>query len=137
MEKVKKAKELGDVICPDEIEDLFVSEYRKSDNERVYQSLFLFSKKYLLESKNILSAELKIDIMFYFGYIDYYQITSNEYNFTEASMDSTLAVEGVISFGTFRLNASGKNCDKLWNIVNKYIKPNVYSEREIEEVEEE
>jgi len=136
LEKVKAVKKLADAICPDKIEDFFVSEYRKSDDERVYQSLFLFSERYLLESKNIISAETKIDITFYFAYVDYFEITSNEFNFTKASEKSTLQVEGNIGQATFKLNASGKNCDKLWNIINKYLKPNLYSDLEFEEMVE-
>jgi hypothetical protein len=88
----------------------------------------------MLESKNIMSAEMKIDITSYFEYVDYYEITSNEYDFSEASENSTLKVEGVLgSTVVFVLSASGKNCDKLWNITNKRIKPNLYSEPEYEE----
>jgi len=136
LEKVKKVKKLGDAICPDKIEDLFVTEYKKSDKERIYQSVFLFSKKYLLESKNIMSAEMKIDITFYFGYIDYFEVTANEYNFKKASEKSTLTVEGNIGPAVFNLNANGKNCDRLWMLINKYIKPNLYSEVAIEEIVE-
>ena len=137
LKKVKEVKKLGDAICPDKIEDFFVTEYRKPDNERVYQSLFLFSKRYLLESKNILSSETKIDIAFYFEYVDYFEITSNGYDFRKASENSTLELEGTIGSIVFDLKASGKNCDKLWTLTKKYIKPNLYSEIAFEETVEE
>lgn len=135
LEKVNKVKNLADTICPEKVDDLFISEYRRSNGERIIESLYFFSERHLMESKNLMSAEIRLDILFYYGYIDYFEITAKDYDFSKASENSTLKVEGYVGNAAFVFNATGGNCDKLWEIVNTYIKPNLYSEYEFEEEE--
>lgn len=134
LEKAKKVRKIADFICPDKIIDFHISEYKKKTGERVFQSLFLFSERFQLESKNIMSADVNMDITFHKSFIDYYEITSSAYDFSKSATDeSTLKIEGAMGNMSFELKATGRNCENLWDILTKYIKPNMYIGSKTEE----
>ena len=48
-ERVKLVYSVASQMCPEEIEDIFVTDYIKEDGTREYESLWFFSDKYCLE----------------------------------------------------------------------------------------
>ena len=104
-------------ICSEDIEDIFLSEYKKEDDSRVYESIWFFTKNYTGEAKNFRS-EFGLDLITL--QIEYYKITYSDYNFTAATDKSrmTLAVRFNSDFqGIFK--ATERNCDFLKDIFIK------------------
>ena len=85
-----------------------------------------------MESKNILSAPLNLDITFYKESIDYIELQLEDYELGKAIDSSKLKVMGTIQNTLFDIRASGSNCDNLWKIINEFFKPNLYTELELE-----
>ena len=115
--KMGNLKRVADSICPETIEDFFVSEYKQSDGQRIYESLFFFSPKYVMESKKIMSSNPNIDIACLYRNIDRYEMMYNNYNPAEpreTTDNSILQISGIMGDVLFFLQASGENCARLW-----------------------
>lgn len=117
----------SEVICPDQIEDIFVSEYFKEDGSREYESLWFFTSKYCMEAKQFTMKE-DFDIEPITKKISYWKVQSENYDFKEAKETSRLYLEFIIDLAsgiTSRLKAAKGNCDFLKELIFKYIRPNL------------
>ncbi len=111
-------------MCPDKIEDIFVTDYVKADGMREYENLWFFSKGYCLEAKKFLS-QINLDLLPLKNQINYWTITLQDFNFKKSSEKSRLTLD----FKTVQevrgdFKAAKNNCDYLYIIINKYVKPN-------------
>ena len=133
-------RKIADTIIPpnDIIEQIFITN-EKAGNTSTFKNLYLFSKHFMLESKNFLSSTINLDIIFYEGFISRYEITSRNFNFEtgESTDDSWITVTGNIENIHFLLNAVGSNCEQLWRVITDYIAPNIYYEITDEETNSE
>lgn len=112
-------------IYQDQIEDIFVTEYLKEDGERVYESLFLFSKSLIMEAKQFLTVD-DFDCVPFENNIRYWVIKKKEYNFLKALNKSRMTVEFAVSGGSSAtLKASQGNCDHLKALFLKHIISNL------------
>ncbi len=112
-------------ICPDEIADIFVSEYIKEDESREYENLWFFSSKYCMEAHDFVTKDF-FDIELMKNRITWCEIHKQDYDFKRAIKKSRIRLrfslprnrEGIIK-------ASGQNCDYLKDIIFKYVTPNM------------
>jgi hypothetical protein len=123
-EKVTPLFDICAKFCPEEIQDVFVSEYRNSDDSIVYESLFLFSDNFLIEIRNPLGSEFSWDFSSLYGNIQVIDIKSLFYDYYTPDEKSRLTIDTASSTNALisRYKASGLNCSKLWTIANKYLK---------------
>jgi len=111
--------------CPEDIMDIFICETIKSDGNREYQSLWLFSEKYAMEAKNFLIQD-DFDIMPIKNLMTYCDVQKTEYDFNNASEGSRLLVKiSVTHMLNGELRASKANCNFLKSITLKYFVPNL------------
>lgn len=113
-------------MCPDELEDIFVTDYIKKDGTREYENLWFFSKSHFLEAKKFMTT-IDLDITPLKNNITYWTVSIHDFNFKKASTKSRLNLrfrwaETTDLDASFK--ASGKNCEYLQSIINKYVKPN-------------
>jgi hypothetical protein len=125
-DKIEKLQSVARNLCPENIEDYFLSEYKKENGTRVLENFWFFSPKYVLESKKIIQIDFNIDIMCIDEFIDRYEIDCVNYIFNKATENSKLTITAYTTTAVLVMNASGFNCDKLWHIFETYIKPNLY-----------
>lgn len=128
IDKSRKLEKLATAICPEKIEDFFVSEYTKKNGQHVFDSLWFFSPKYFLESKRLMSDKCNLDIAGTYGNIDRIEITYENYDPLKPNKtmdDSKLKIEGSSGPWTFDFVATKSNCAKLWSMFLKYVKPNL------------
>lgn len=133
--KVKSLRMIAEKMCPEPINDMVVNEYRKSNGEPVLNSVLFFSKKYMLESRNVLSEELRLDIACHYKSIERCEITCFDFNPLEPDKiteKSRLSIEGNFGDVFFQINATRANCKTLLSIHNKHVLPNVIEILEIE-----
>jgi len=114
-------------MCPEEIEDIFVTDYIKEDGTREYENLWFFSKGYCLEAKKFLT-QINLDVTPIKKRIYYWTVTAQDFDFSKATDKSRLnltyrLVQEIL--GNFK--AAKGNCDSLQAIINKYVKPNQVS----------
>ncbi len=120
-DRVNLAYSLASQICPEEIEEVFVSDYIKDDGTREYESVWFFSKGYCMEALNFVT-ENRIDIV----RIKTKRIEVNlkDYDFEKATESSRLQLSIQLEEGLYaELKAAKENCDVLRDITIKYFKP--------------
>jgi len=119
-ERVSLAYGVASQICPEEIEEIFVSDYIKDDGTREYESVWFFSKGYCIEAQNFIT-ENSIDIVPI--KTNRLQIEIKDYDFKKATEKSRLRV--LILLGETlegEIKAAKENCDVLRDIIIKYFK---------------
>ena len=126
VKKIELLKSLATNLCPEKIEGFFISEYKQKNGRRILENAWFFSPKYVLESKKIIQKNINIDIMCIDEYIDRFEIDSDEYDFEKASDESSLTIIAIMGPAVGLFKATEFNCDILWDIVQKYILPNLY-----------
>ncbi len=121
LSRVELLYRLATMVCPEKIEDIYISEYIKDDSTREYESLWFFSKKYCLETHQFINDD-NIDIV-PLSNLMRVAISAKEYDFKQATSKSRLNVRvQFIMPVEGNLKASGENCDFLNNIILKYFR---------------
>ena len=124
-ERIETIQEFYREICPDEITDIFVTDYIKEDGAREYENLWFFSERYCMEAKQFLTKD-NFDITPIQSRICYWSIQKQDYDFEKATEKSRLNVEiGMDTEIRGSLKASKENCDYLRDIIFKYVVPNL------------
>lgn len=128
IERVKELFNLGKVMCPEELGEIFVSNYIESEGKEQYKDLWLFSDNYVLEVLNFArQATPTVEIIMFTDNLMYISVETKNYHFAKkAQKDSTLRVKPV-TLGQFSCDmlATGQNCDTLYYIFKKYLKDNL------------
>ena len=112
-------------MFPDEIEDVFITEYVKEDGTREYENFWVFSKGYCGEAKKFLN-QVDLDITPIKNRITYWTVQANDYDFKKATVKSrlNLYLETLHNI-TCDFKATRGNCGYLQSLINKYVKPNI------------
>lgn len=114
-----------DEICPDDIEDIFISD-RTRQEKRIYESVWFFSKKYTMEAKQFTQDVDDFDILPIKGRVAYCNIKKKKYDFAKATQESSALLKVKFDTGLYgNLRASQENCDRLKQIMEKYVLPNL------------
>lgn len=120
-DRVKLAYSVASQMCPEEIEEVFVSDYIEDDGTREYESVWFFSKGYCIEAHNFIT-ENSIDIVRI--KTKHLVVELKDYDFKKATEKSRLRV--LILLGEAiqgEIKAAKENCDVLRDITIKYFKP--------------
>ncbi len=111
-------------VCPEEIKDIFITDYIKDDGTREYESLWLFSDSYWIEAKQFIVKD-NFD-MIPIKRIERWEIKKEEYDFKKATEKSRLFLRvNINSLLLSEFKASKENCDFLKEIFLKYVKPKI------------
>lgn len=112
-------------ICPDEITDIFVSEYIKEDKSREYENLWFFSSKHCMEAHNFVTTD-NFDMDSMRNKVSTFTIEKRDYDFKKATEESRvhLKVNFPYTLRACEIKASKENCDYLKKILLKYFLPN-------------
>lgn len=113
-------------ICPEEIADIYVSEYVKEDGSREYENLWFFSTNFVMEAKNFIQQD-NFDMLTIKKRIPYWRIEKRDYDFVRGTDTSRLSLH--FSTGPLglsgNLKASKENCDHLRDILKSRILGNM------------
>ena len=124
-ERVSFLYEVASKMCPEKIERIFIDDYINEDKSRGYESIWFFSKRFILEAHDF-ETKYELDIVPIIVYR--FLIQLKDYDFCEATEESRMRV--FITFGgdiTGELKAAKENCDILRDIVFTYIQPKLSS----------
>lgn len=122
--RVETMYDIFNEMCDEDIDDIFVTNYVEDDGTMVYENLWFFSDKYIMEAKNFPTL-CDLDITPIKNHINYWNIKMQKYDYQNATPTSRF-------FLTFRLNtmtdadfkSAGMNCSYLKCIIKKYVIPN-------------
>lgn len=108
-------------IYPDQIKDIFVTEYLDKEGNRQYESMWFFSETMVMEAKKFLEKD-DFDSVPLNKQVKYWSVTKTEYDFIRATTKSRMVIKfGLLSGIGGSLKASRENCDSLKSIFIKYI----------------
>jgi hypothetical protein len=125
---IKRVEMINDFyqdICSEEITDIFMNDFIRDDGTREYDSLWLFSKTYIMEAKSFISKD-DFDVTPLHKKVTYIMLEKQDYDFVKATEKSRASLKL-----TFNNNLSGKlksskeNCDFLRDVLRKHIMPNL------------
>lgn len=123
--KIEIIYEFYEEIYPDEITDIFITDYIKEDGLREYESLLFFSKKNCMEAKQFITKE-DFDVTPIEKRIFYWTIQKQNYDFKKATEKSRLHLKFYLDTGmTGEAKAAKGNCDYLREIILKYVVSNL------------
>lgn len=112
-------------ICPEEIQGIYVSDWIQPDGQRAYEHLFLFTSTYIIESANFATdTNVNIEITVLKDRVKYVIVKYNDY-FEDANTASRLFVVFHTDSGVFELKGAKENCDKLIEVYDRYVRPNI------------
>jgi hypothetical protein len=109
-------------FCPEEIEDIFVSDSFNDGGNREYENLLFFSKKYVMEAKQFITKD-NFDFTLMEYPLRYWTIEKQDYDFKASKDTSRLQILVHLNWqskfiGEFK--SSKNNCDHLSSIFRKY-----------------
>ena len=131
IKRIESVYTLCSDMCPDELKDIFVTDYIKEDGTREYENLWFFSESYCLEAKKFMTI-IELDIAPLKNNVAYWTVRTQDFDFKKASTKSRLNLKfrfggaGISDIDAY-FKASGKNCESLQSVINKYVKPNLIS----------
>lgn len=125
--RVGNLAEIYKQVSPDRILEIFISNIINKSGDQELGNLWFLTNRYLMEAKEFLLRD-NIDIATISNRIVYVEISSVKFDYISAIAESRLFIEvrSDVSFdlrNVFR--AAGSNCNKLWYLYQKYIKPNL------------
>lgn len=120
------------LICPEEINDIFVSEFRDEANKRIYDAIVFFSENFIIEATNPFSQIQSYNISSFKNCIELIDIEALNYNINQKDRfenDSRLKIKIGFAkrtplYGEFK--ASTNNCLHLVNLFFERFKPNMF-----------
>ena len=126
LDRIESIYEFYNDMCPDEIEDIFVTDYIDSEGKREYENLWFFSDRYAMEAKGFAMGKDDFDIAPIKDRVEYYEIRKQDYDFKEATEKSRLHLKIKWDTGIHgEFKAAKENCDVFRDIILKYVKPNL------------
>jgi len=114
-------------VCPEPIIDIFVNDYVKEDGSREYESLWFFSKSYVMSTSPEFATSDKFDMANSRKKVVYWIIEKRDYDFKKATEKSRLNLKYTVCPIEMQceLKASKENCDYLRKIFHTYILSNI------------
>jgi predicted nucleic acid-binding Zn ribbon protein len=125
---VKEIFSQGKVLCPEELEAIFISNYKETDGKEQFKDLWLFSDNYVIEALNFSKKETpKLEMAIFSNNIQVVAFEANNLDFSQKAKDDSRLHVVFYTYNIFSCDqiASGRNCDALMSIYKKYIKNNL------------
>lgn len=121
--RINEIYEFCNFACPEEIMEIFVSDYFTKDGERFYYKICFFSDTFYMETTdfetndNFYITPLKRTVSV--------SIDKEHYNFKKATENSKLSLNFSFPEEEKHISAAKNNCDYLMNILTNYFLQNL------------
>ncbi len=114
-------------LCKEDITEIFVEDFYTDNGSREYGSLWLVSTGYVCEARDFRSTvEYDIDIAPIKDGVSYLRTYLKNYDLEGTSNESRVKIMCVNKQSTsFEMKATSENCNKLMELIENYIKPNM------------
>ncbi len=125
IKKVETILRAAKRLCPEKIQSIYISDWIQKEGQRSYENLYLFTATYIIESVNFSTdTSVNIEVTVLKDRVNYILVKYNDY-FEKANTTSRLSLEFYTDSGVFALRGTKENCDKLIEVHDKYIRPNI------------
>jgi hypothetical protein len=112
-------------MCPEEISDIFITDFIAGEEGRKFESAWFFSAGYMMEAKTFVSQDI-FDLVPTTPIVRW-EVTKSDYDFVTATEASRISLHFVGPHINGTLRATRENCDFLRDLMLKYVVPNVRS----------
>ncbi len=115
-------------LCPEELKDIFVSNYNQKDDKEEFKDIWFFSDNYLVEALNFNKTESpKLEMAILSKNIQSVEVETKDFDLSEKAKDNSRLRIIFYTFSDWVCDqvAFGNNCENLINIYKKYVKPNI------------
>lgn len=125
IKKVETTLRAARRICPEEIQSIYISDWIQPEGQRAYEHLYLFTNTYIIESANFTTdTNVNMEMTVLKDRVKYVSVKYNDY-FEKANTASRLSVRFDTDSASFELKGAKENCDKLIEVYDKYVRPNI------------
>jgi len=125
IKKVETTLRAARKICPEEIQSIYVSDWIQPEGQRAYEHLYLFTNTYIIESVNFTTdTNVNMEMTVLKDRVKYVSVKYNDY-FEKANTASRLSVRFDTDSASFELKGAKENCNKLIEVYDKYVRPNI------------
>jgi hypothetical protein len=128
---VKRVKELfntGKILCPEDLRDIFISNYKENDGKDQFKDFWLFSDNYVIEVQNLITETMpELDMTIISKNIQNVSIKVDNFDLSQKATDVSKIRMEFYTYSDFSVDqiATGSNCDKVMYIFNTYVKHNL------------
>lgn len=115
-------------LCPEELKDIFVSNYNVADDKEQFKDVWFFSDNYLVEVLNFNKKESPtLELAILSQNVQSVSLETEDFDLSKKAKDNSWLRIRFYTFSDWSCEqvASGHNGDTLKKIYNKYIKPNI------------
>lgn len=122
IKRIENILQFYNSFCPEKIENILITDFINEDSSREFGSLWLFSKNFWMEANHfLLKDEFDITPLIRVTRIS---ITKEEFDSEKPTTKSKVYVYISIEDDIHgEIKATGYNCIKVFEIIEKYIKP--------------
>jgi hypothetical protein len=114
-------------MSPNELTDLFVTDYITADGTREFENLWFFSQAAAMEAKQFTTKD-DFDYLVIKGRVYYWTIEKQDYDFETTTDASRMNLQFSVQYPSVgNLKAARNNCNFLRDIMRTYIIPNLAS----------
>jgi hypothetical protein len=116
-------------LVPEEIQSIFVSEFRDETGDTTFESLWLFSDRLVMEAKLLGEEGDQFDFVPHKHGVRHIVVKKRAFDLVHTSDDSQMSIE--IWFTDQRygiLKATRENCTDLLTILRRHLLPNALSD---------
>jgi len=125
IKKVETTLRAARRICPEEIQSIYISDWIQPEGQRAYEHLYLFTNTYIIESVNFTTdTNVNMEMTVLKDRVKYVSVKYNDY-FEKANTASRLSVRFDTDSASFELKGAKENCNKLIEVYDKYVRPNI------------
>jgi len=118
----------ADFLCPEELKDIFVSNYNLKDDKEQFKDVWFFSDNYLVEVLNFNKKESPtLELAILSKNIQTVSIETKDFDLSKKAKDNSRLHITFYTYSDWVCDqvAFGHNCETLRNIYKKFIKPNI------------
>ena len=118
----------AEFLCPEELKDIFVSNYNLKDNKEQFKDIWLFSDNYVVEARNFNKKESpELELAIFSKNVQSVFIETKDFDLSKKAKNNSRLHIKFYTFSDFSCDhiAFGSNCDTLKYIYKKYVKRNL------------
>ena len=89
-QRTKEIFSQGKFLCPEELKDIFISNYEETDGKEQFKDLWLFSDNYVIEAMNFSKQETpKLEMTIFSNNIQVVAFETNNFDFSQKAKDDS------------------------------------------------
>lgn len=128
IERTRDLFSQAQTLCPEKLRTIFISNYVEADGKQQFKDLWMFSDSYVIEVLNFAKEEIpKLDMTIFSKNIQGVEVQAQNFNLSHHAISNSKLhiVFYMLNDYSCDQQAFGQNCNSLFSLFKKYIRPNL------------